>query len=155
MLVSKPVVQNILLLYIFRLCVFVRKNKNNPTCKFCLNCTHSAKRCVTTNAHWLWPERIIARVSECVIIWQTSGFSHMWPGLTSCFFLAYYWVENESWSLVHISLCGKNPMTEILKGFFQDIYSMTLTFSDWASRDFRLLVTFFSSSSRSLALLWR
>lgn len=31
----------------------------------------------------------------------------------------------------------------------------TLTFSDWASKDFRLLVTFFSSSSRSLALLWR
>lgn len=30
-----------------------------------------------------------------------------------------------------------------------------LTFSDWASRDFRLLVTFLSSSSRSLALLWR
>lgn len=32
---------------------------------------------------------------------------------------------------------------------------VTLTFSDWASKDFRLLVTFFSSSSRSLALLWR
>lgn len=30
-----------------------------------------------------------------------------------------------------------------------------LTFSDWASKDFRLLVTFFSSSSRSLALLQR
>lgn len=28
-----------------------------------------------------------------------------------------------------------------------------LTFSAWASKDFRLLVTFFSSSSRSLALL--
>lgn len=30
-----------------------------------------------------------------------------------------------------------------------------LTFSDWASKDFRLFVTFFSSSSRSLALLRR
>lgn len=36
-----------------------------------------------------------------------------------------------------------------------DMQRVSLTFSDWASKDFRLLVTFFSSSSRSLALLWR
>lgn len=98
----------------------------------------------------------LPKVLVCFVILLDFHKSH-WCILTGNLFFLLYWIKSDFFSIFGRFLFGKtSPISRKPK---QNYYFLkcqcisSCTFSDWASKDFRLLVTFFSSSSRSLALL--
>lgn len=100
----------------------------------------------------------LPKVSVCFVILFDFHKSH-WCILTGNLFFLLYWIKSDFFFYIWKILVWKNitnpqkAKAELLLLNVSMHFCPSCTFSDWASKDFRLLVTFFSSSSRSLALL--